>query len=165
MYTGLDFVPNAALSDQLSQAGVKLKAKIFPGGYDPRVVALPGVEGAVFGVEFKPFEEKTPSFQAFDKAAPANVVRGQIPYIGWLGANLFIEGLKQAGIKCPTRKAFINNLRLEKGYTADGAFDPVDFAKDFGKQCQCVYYVKVENKKFVPLFGGKQFCGKPLEIG
>ena len=164
VFTGVDFLQNAALSDQLKQAGVTPKLTLFPGGYDPRVTSLPGVEGAIFGIEFKPFELNTPSFLAFDKATPASVVRNQVSYIGWLSANLFIEGLKQAGINCPTRKAFINNLRMEKGYTADGAFDAVDFANDFGKQFQCVYYVQVENKKFVPLFDGKQFCGKPLTL-
>jgi branched-chain amino acid transport system substrate-binding protein len=164
VFTGVDFLQNAALSDQLKQAGVTPKLTLFPGGYDPRVTGLPGVEGAIFGIEFKPFELNTPSFQAFDKATPASVVRNQVSYIGWLSGELFIEGVKAAGINCPTQKAFINNLRMEKGYTANGAFDPVDFANEFGKQFQCVYYVQVENKKFVPLFDGKRFCGKPLTL-
>ena len=63
---------------------------------------------------------------------------------------------------CPTRKAFIANLRLEHAYTANGAFDPVDLEAGFGKEFACAYYVKVVNKKFVPQFGGKQQCGKPI---
>ncbi len=164
VFTGVDFLQNAALSDQLKQAGVIPKLVLFPGGYDPRVTGLPGVEGAIFGIEFKPFELKTPSFVAYDKALPADQVRNQVSYIGWLSGEIFIEGVKAAGINCPTQKAFINNLRLEKGYTANGAFDPVDFAAEFGKQFQCVYYVQVKNKAFVPIFDGKQFCGKPLKL-
>ena len=45
-----------ALSEALKQAGVKLKAIVFPGGYDDRVLSLPGYDGAYFGIEFKPLE-------------------------------------------------------------------------------------------------------------
>ena len=77
---------------------------------------------------------------------------------GWLSADTFIEGIKAAGKSCPTRKAFINNLRLEKNWTAHGAFNPVDFAKAFGKPLFCVYFVQVVNAAFVPQFAGKPFC-------
>lgn len=164
MITGMDFLQNAALSDQLAKAGVQLKAVVFPGGYDPRVTALPGVEGAIFGLEFKPFETNPPAFQEFDKWMPKDAVRNQVTYIGWLSAELFVEGLKQAGVECPTRKAFIANLRLLKDYTANGAFDPIDFVSGWGKEFQCAYYVKVVDKKFVPQFDGKAFCGKEIEF-
>jgi branched-chain amino acid transport system substrate-binding protein len=162
MFTGLDFIPNTSLSAGLKSAGISLKAVLFPGGYDPRVLALPGVDGAIFGLEFKPLELKTPSEQAFDKALPANVTRGQIPYVGWLSAEMFVQGVKDAGVSCPTRKAFINNLRMEHAYTANGAFDPVDLSAGYGREFRCAYYVKVVNKAFVPQFDGKQFCGKPI---
>ena len=32
----------------------------------------------------------------------------------------------------------------------------------YGKPFQCVYYVHVENKQFVPQFDGKPFCAKQL---
>jgi ABC-type branched-subunit amino acid transport system substrate-binding protein len=162
LFTGLDFIPNTSLSAGLKSAGVSLKAVLFPGGYDPRVLALPGVEGATFGLEFKPLELKTPSAQAFDRLLPKDVARGQIPYVGWLSAEMFIQGVKDAGVSCPTRKAFINNLRMEHAYTANGAFDPVDLSAGYGQEFRCAYYVKVVNKAFVPQFGGQQFCGKPI---
>jgi branched-chain amino acid transport system substrate-binding protein len=162
LFTGLDFIPNTSISAGLKSAGVSLKAVLFPGGYDPRVTALPGVEGAIFGLEFKPLELKTPSEQDFDHWLPKSVVRGQLPYVGWLSAEMFIQGVKDAGVSCPTRKAFINNLRMEHAYTANGAFDPVDLSQGFGEEFRCAYYVKVVNKAFVPQFGGKQFCGKPI---
>ena len=71
-----------------------------------------------------------------------------------------IEGIKAAGVSCPTRKAFINNLRLVKGYTADGWFPPLNFADVYNRPFFCAYYIQVVNKQFVPQFGGKQFCGK-----
>jgi hypothetical protein len=85
-------------------------------------------------------------------------VYSEVPYIGWLSADTFIEGLKAAGVSCPTRKGFITKLRAEKNWTGHGAFNPVDFAKAFGKPLYCVYFVQVVNATFVPQFQGKPFC-------
>lgn len=164
MYTGMDLQANAALSAQLEQAGVKMKAIVFPGGYDTRVLGLPGVEGAYFGVEFIPFEQNTPSYQEYSAAMAKldKFATGQVPYVGWLSADAFVEGIKAAGVKCPTQKAFINNLRLVDDYDANGAFMPVDFRKIFGRPFYCVNYVRVVNKAFEPQFDGKPFCAKAL---
>jgi len=165
LITGMDFLQNTALSDQLAKAGVDLKVIIFPGGYDPRVLSIPGVEGAVFGLEFKPFELDPPAFREFDRWAPADAARNQPTYVGWLAAETFVEGLKQAGLRCPTRKAFIANLRLVDDWTAGGAFDPVDWRAGFGKEFQCLYYVKIEGGAFRPLFGGEEVCGTRIRVG
>ncbi|MCJ7671987.1 MAG: ABC transporter substrate-binding protein [Acidimicrobiia bacterium] len=168
VYTGLDLVQNAALNAALEQAGAKPKVIVFPGGYDRRVLTIPGIEDAVFSIEFKPFELNPPAFAEYQKwmqsELPDANFAGQVPYIGWLSAEAFIEGLKAAGKDCPTRKAFITKLRKEKGYDANGAFDPVDFAKVFGKPILCVYYVQVKNGAFVPLFNSKAVCPKALIV-
>lgn len=164
LLTGMDFLQNADLSDALTKAQADMNVIVFPGGYDPRIVSLPGVEGAVFGVEFIPFELNPPSFTEFDKWAADEVVRGQVPYIGWLGAEMLIRGIKEAGLECPTREAFITNLRLVDDYDGGGAFDPVDLSEGFGDEFRCVYYVKVVNAAFSPLFDGEAFCGEPIEI-
>jgi branched-chain amino acid transport system substrate-binding protein len=161
MYTGMDFLQNTALNSQLHQAGVNLKVVVFPGGYDSRVLSIPGIEGVTFGVEFVPFEENPPGFQDYSRWMGGKGL-GQVSVAGWLSADAFVAGLKAAGASCPTRVAFIDNLRLVKGYDANGFIAPVNFAEIFGKQFQCIYYVRVENKRFLPLFGGKQFCGKPF---
>jgi ABC-type branched-subunit amino acid transport system substrate-binding protein len=163
-YTGMDFLQNAALSQQLTDAGVEVKARIFPGGYSPQILGLPGTEGVMFGVEFFPFESNPPAFQEFDKYMPEDKVRSQITYIGWLNGEILIEGIKQAGINCPTRENFINNLRLVDDYDGGGAFDPVDLSASFGHGFQCTYYVQVQDKQFVPLFDGEAICGEPVRI-
>lgn len=166
VYTGMDLLQNAALNQALGQAGVELKIVVFPGGYDSRAAAVPGMEGAIFSIEFAPFENDPPAFAEYEKwmtsTVPDAPSYGQVPYIGWLSAETFIEGIKAAGADCPTRKAFIKNLRKEKNWTANGAFHPVDFAKVFGKPILCVYYVQVENAAFTPLFDGEPFCPKAL---
>jgi branched-chain amino acid transport system substrate-binding protein len=160
--TGMDFIPNTSLSAQLKKDGVVMKEVQVPGGYDPRVLSLPGMEGAFFGLEFKPFESNPPAFAPFDAAMPKNAIRNQVSYIGWLSGEITMQGIKDAGVSCPTRKAFINNLRMETAYTGGGAFDPVNLETGFGKEFSCAYYVKVVNAKFVPQFGGQQQCGKPI---
>ncbi|GIU90555.1 MAG: hypothetical protein KatS3mg010_1654 [Acidimicrobiia bacterium] len=122
------------------------------------------MEGAIFGIEFIPFELNPPAFTEFDEWAPAEVVRGQVPYIGWLSAEMFIRGLKEAGLNCPTREAFIANLRLVDDYDGGGAFEPVDLSEGFGDEFRCVYYVKVEGGRFAPQFDGEPFCGEPIEL-
>jgi branched-chain amino acid transport system substrate-binding protein len=164
VYTGMDTLQNTGLSEALKQAGVTPKAIIFPGGYDTRVLGLPGIEGAYFGIEFKPFELDPPSFTEYKAAMDKDgkFAEGQVPYVGWLAADAFIEGIKAAGVSCPTREAFINNLRLEKDYDANGAFTPVDFSKIFGRPFYCTFYVRVENGAFVPQFNGEPFCTKAV---
>ena len=76
-----------------------------------------------------------------------------------------IEGIKAAGLSCPTRKAFINNLRLVKGYTANGFFDDPETTR-LRRRLRPAVHLRVlrpgGNKQFVPQFDGKQFCGKKV---
>ena len=160
MVTGMDFLQNTALAQAVTQDNYKLKVTLFPAAEDTRILHLPGIEGAYFGTEVIPFEQNPPAYVTY-KAEMQKIGKffgGEVPYIGWLSADTFIEGIKAAGKSCPTRKAFINNLRLEKNWTAHGAFNPVDFAKAFGKPLFCVYFVQVVNAAFVPQFAGKPFC-------
>lgn len=164
LYTGMDFLSNAALSEQLKQAGAEDIVTIFPGGYDPLALEAGGAgfDGAYFGLEFVPFEISTPGYEAFAEAMGDRPI-GQVPMTGWLSADIFIQGLKAAGVECPTREAFINNLRLEEGYDADGLLLPIDFSEQFGNQFQCVFYVQVQDGEFVPQFDGEPVCGEPFE--
>jgi branched-chain amino acid transport system substrate-binding protein len=164
MYTGLDTTSNIALINALKQAGANVTHIILPAGYDPRVLGLAAFDQAYLGIEFKPLET-TPApkgiadFKAqMTQYKPDNPIN-QSAAVGWLSANTMIEGIKAAGVSCPTQKAFINNLRLVKNYTADGFFDPIDFQYVFNKPFQCVYYVQILNKQFVPAFDGKPVCG------
>jgi len=164
VYTALAGLQANALSQALKQAGVELKAIVFPGGYDDRILGLPGYDGAYFGTEFKPLEVGSPGLTKYEEAMKAAGFEPERFFAlqGYFGADAFVEGIKAAGVNCPTRKAFINNLRLQKGYDAGGAFIPVDRAESFGRIFYCVYYVQVQNKQFVPVFDGEPFCAKQL---
>ena len=168
VYTTMAVPDGIALVNQLKQAGVNPKIIVFPGGYSPSVLSLPAFDNAYFSLEFAPLETKPEphgiaEFKKWMADTAPDVALGQQPMVGWISANTMIEGIKAAGVECPTRKAFINNLRLVKGYTADGFFPPMNFADVYNRPFLCAYYIHVVNKQFVPQFGGKQFCGK-LEI-
>lgn len=164
LYTALGTTDNIGLVGALKQAGAPIQKILLSAGYDPRVAAIPAFDGAILGLEFKPLETtpEPPGITAF-KAAMAKYAPGasvnQSAAVGWLTANTFIEGLKAAGVECPTWKGFINNLRLTKGYTADGFFPPIDFQEVFNKPFACAFYVQIVAAKFVPTFGGEPVCG------
>jgi hypothetical protein len=82
--------------------------------------------------------------------------------IGWLSADAFIRGLREAGASCPTRHAFIAQLRKVKDYTADGLLPPTDFGALFGKMPLCFFYVQVHDSHFEPV-GSKPYCGVLLK--
>jgi len=167
VYTGLAGIQANALSQALKQAGVELKGIVFPGGYDDRVLGLPGYEGAYMGTEFKPLEVGSPGLTQYedDMAAIGAEPLRFFGIQGYFSADVFVEGIKAAGIGCPTRKAFINNLRLVEGYDAGESFVPVDYAEIFGRIFYCVYYVQIVNQEFVPVFDGEPFCAKKLFEG
>jgi branched-chain amino acid transport system substrate-binding protein len=164
MYTALATTENINLINSLKQAGASVSHIVLPAGYDPRVTGIPAFDGTYIGIEFKPLETTpAPKGIADFKAAmaqykPSNAIN-QSAAVGWLSANTLIEGIKAAGLECPTQKAFINNLRLVKNYTADGFFDPIDFQVVYNKPFQCVYYVQITQQKFVPAFNGEPICG------
>ncbi|GMU77826.1 MAG: hypothetical protein AMXMBFR46_06240 [Acidimicrobiia bacterium] len=164
IYTGMDFAGNLALATALKQAGANIKVMVFPGGYSPLIVGAPAMDQVYFGLEFKPFETTpaTPGYTEFNKWLPANVTRSQVTAIGWLMGEALVQGIKEAGVTCPTRKAFITNLRLLDGYTANGWFDPINYTEEFNRPFPCGYYVQVVNKAFVPQDGGKAFCAKQV---
>jgi|RhiMethySRZTD1v2_1073278.scaffolds.fasta_scaffold57068_2 branched-chain amino acid transport system substrate-binding protein len=146
----------------LKQAGVTAQT-MSPSGYSPRVTGVSAFDGHIFGMEFKPFETTpVPEGMAAFKTAVAkyapNAPVDQGLAIGWLTGNAFLEGLKAAGEKCATWQGFINNLRLEKGYSADGWFEPISFQEVFNKPIPCAYYVKLTGGQFVPQFNGA-VCG------
>lgn len=164
VYTSTAGVQANGLSEAMKQAGVDLKAFVLPGGYDDRVLALPGYEGAYVGTEFKPFEVGSPGLTEYVDAMEANGYEAQrfFGINGWFAADVFIEGIKAAGVGCPTRKAFINNLRLETGYSAGDSFIPVDFAKVFGHIPLCIYYSQITAGGFEPIFDGEPFCATKI---
>ena len=133
------------------QAGINFKVAYSPTGYDQRIVDAFGKQlaGTYFVIDFAPFELELPATKAFDQAmatyAPdSKPARQQLSMIGWLSADLFIRGLQAAGTGCPTRAAFVSNLRKVKDYNAGGLLlVPVNEQTAFGTLSLCTNFVQI----------------------
>ena len=115
------------------------------------------LEGASFSISYLPLSEQTEGQQvmlgALEQYSDAAVVDGladDFVTIGWLIGEAFIEGLSVAG-DCPTREAFITNLRGVTDYDANGMLDPpIDYSTALGTPfLLCTHFVTVENGEFV----------------
>jgi ABC-type branched-subunit amino acid transport system substrate-binding protein len=167
LYTGMGAAQNVALYKAAAAAGLRFKVALFPTGYDDRFAAAYGqdLEGAYFAIDWRPYELPVPAHQAF-KDNMAAVAPGEFPsqlaMIGWLSADAFIRGLRESGAACPTRKAFITDLRRVKDYDADGLLPPTDFGALFGKMPLCFFYLQLHDGHFVPV-QDTPFCGVLLK--
>lgn len=167
LYTGMATTQNAALYKAATEAGLHFKVAIFPTGYDDRFAAAFGadLEGTYFAIDWRPYELPVPAHERFKKnlaAVAPDEFPSQLAMVGWLSADAFIRGLVEAGASCPTREAFIANLRLVKDYDADGLLPPTDFGEVFGKMPLCFYYLQLHDSHFVPV-GDEPFCGVLLK--
>lgn len=166
LLTGLAPLANIAVLNAARAAGVPLRVVLLPAGYDARYASAFAavLEGAYVAIDWRPFELPVPAHQQFEQAlktvSPATFP-GQLAMVGWLSADTFIRGLEAAGARCPTRSAFVHNLRLVRDYTAGGLVPPTDFTAIFGKMPLCYWMLEIHSGHFVPV-SGEPLCGQLL---
>jgi ABC-type branched-subunit amino acid transport system substrate-binding protein len=160
-----------ALAQAFEQAGLKLKAAIFPVGYAPSVIHSPAwssLQGLDFETQFEPFDLPNAGTKEMQAALDkyAHFTKSQFPtfaqYESWLGADLMINGIHLAGPHA-TPTTVIKALRTVKSYTANGILPvPQDYATGFGKDPeQCHWLMKAEKNGFTPL-SPKPICGTDI---
>ncbi|HLN17906.1 MAG TPA: ABC transporter substrate-binding protein [Acidimicrobiales bacterium] len=172
VYAGMGNNQNFALAAAFKDAGVKLKAVVFPTGYEADVVHSPvwkTVVGDYFSTEFHPFA--LPDFATaamgsallkYQHRSPSNWPTFNI-YESWLGTDLMIKGLLAAGPN-PTRAGVIKALRGVTAYNGGGLLSQnIDYATVFGHDLpeQCAWYLQAQSKGFVPISTGP-ICGKDI---
>jgi branched-chain amino acid transport system substrate-binding protein len=167
LYTGMAPTDSAAIVKAVKAAGLSLDVVLLPAGYDDRFAAVygPDLEGAYIAIDWRPFELHVDAHDTFTEhleAVAPDEFPSQLAMVGWLSADAFIRGLREAGESCPTREAFIENLRKVTDYTADGLVPPTDFDEVFGKMPLCFFYVQLRDSHFEPV-GDEPFCGVLLE--
>lgn len=161
-----------AAAAAVRQAGADPKVTLFPAGYSPTTLEQAGdtAEGVYFSMDFVPFEMQLPAHQemldALEQYAPDTPPAQEVA-VGWIIGELLIRGLQEAGEECPTREAFIENLRQVTDFDANGLLDPpVDYEESFGQPYGlCFHYVKVEGGEFVPVDDGEPICGEVIDEG
>ncbi len=168
----LDNNSNYALATALKQAGVKLKAVLFPTGYEPDVIHSPAwgnLQGDYFLSLFRPWSVPNAGTENMQEAMEkyAHFTKTQFPafsqYEAWTGADLMIQGLEKAG-KSPTRASIITALRGITSYNANGLLpNTFDYKTDFGHNPAktCAWVMKAETNGFTPV-SAQPFCGSDL---
>jgi branched-chain amino acid transport system substrate-binding protein len=172
LYAAMDDNSNFALATAMKQAGVKLKAVVFPTGYEPGAITSPAwtdLQGDYFASVFRPFQlpnaatnEMKAALQKYDGFS-----KSQFPtfeqYEAWVGADLMIKGMQLSG-KNPTSAGVITSLRNLKSYNAGGLLpNALDYSTNFGKDPAktCEYYLQAQSKGFVPV-SSQPFCGADI---
>ncbi len=160
------FVEGAiSIMQALKQQGVSLKGVNIAGLSDPAVLKTSGgaLEGALgVGAGTVPIGVPNAAVRTYAngmKAAGINPYAVYAP-IGYLGADLFIRGLKEAG-KCPTRALFIEKLRNVTNYDGHGLVpEKISFKPGLtpnGNPPSCGWYLTVKGLDLVP--DAKPTCG------
>jgi ABC-type branched-subunit amino acid transport system substrate-binding protein len=172
VYAGLDDNSNFALAKAMKDAGVKVKALVFPTGFDPAVIGSPAwgsVQGGYFDSEFRPVQvpnaatkQLTSALQKYEARPPSQFPNFAI-YESWLGADLMIKGLQLAGGN-PTRANVIKDLRSIKSYNGNGLLpSSINYSTIFGHDLPeaCGWYLQARTKGFVPV-STQPTCGHDL---
>jgi branched-chain amino acid transport system substrate-binding protein len=168
----MDDNSNFALATALKQAGVKLKAVVFPTGYEPGAItspAWPDLQGDYFSSLFRPFQLPNASTNQMKSALQKydSFTKTQFPtfeqYEAWVGADLMIKGMQLAG-KNPTSATVTTSLRNIKSYNAGGLLaNPINFSTAFGHDPAktCSWYLQAQSKGYVPVTS-QPVCGTDI---
>lgn len=143
-----------------------LKATQFlPNGYDANLVGQypTELEGAYVGIGTVPFEaqQKPQALRDFETGVvAAGGQPNEVALAGWLNADLLYQGLVRAGPDF-TRQKVIDGINTMTDWTAGGVKLGTDWTIEHEKSKgdSCTAFVKIENGRFVPVFGqpGKPF--------
>jgi branched-chain amino acid transport system substrate-binding protein len=169
VYAGMGNNQNFALATAFEQAGVKLKAVVFPTGYESDVIHTPAwrsLQGMYFSAQFRPTvlpnagtRQLVSALQKYQHRSPTNFPTYVVDE-SWVGADLMIKGLQLAGSN-PSRGSVVKALRGIKSYNANGLLpQPINFSTIFGHNLpkQCSWYLQARKNGFVPL-SAKPTCG------
>jgi branched-chain amino acid transport system substrate-binding protein len=172
MVPALDNNSNYALATALKQDGIKLKAVLFPTGYEPGVIhstVWNTLQGDYFMSLFRPWSLPNAGTQNMQAAMEkyAHFTKSQFPsfsqYEAWAGADLMIAGLQKAG-KSPTRASTIKALRGITSYNANGLLpNTFDYATNFGHNPAktCAWVMKAGTNGFTAI-SSQPVCGTDL---
>jgi branched-chain amino acid transport system substrate-binding protein len=169
VFAGMGDNQNFALATAFEQAGVKLKAVVFPTGYEASVIhssTWQALQGMYFSAQFRPTilpdagtRQLVGALKKYEHRSPANFPTYVIDE-AWLGADLMIQGLQRAGSH-PTHASVIKAIRGIKNYDGDGLLpQPINYSTIFGHNLpkQCAWYLQARKNGFVPL-STKPECG------
>jgi branched-chain amino acid transport system substrate-binding protein len=128
----------------------------LPNGYDHRMLEEYGdlLEGSIVRTEFASFEvdPKPRGLQNYlDYMEARDAEPSENSMIGWLNADLFVTGLREAGPHF-SRQAVIDAINGLPDYTADGLLPGVDWTVSHTVSQPCAFFSRIEDGEFEPAF-------------
>ncbi|OHV33638.1 hypothetical protein BCD49_26130 [Pseudofrankia sp. EUN1h] len=125
------------------------KAVLSPTGYNPDLLREqgPAIAGLTIWLNYTPFESQSPAIRRYQEAmaefAPElDAPDQEVAVASYISADLFLRGLEAAG-PCPTRQAFITNLRKVTDYDAGGLVPgTINLSQNRGKPNTCYAFVR-----------------------
>jgi len=140
--------------------------QLLPNAYDPSFVDEFGdlFDGAIVGIQFWPFEEETNQPEGMKQYLEWMDKTGgdvnEISMAGWLSADLFVSGLREAGPDFSQQKV-VDAINQMTDWTANGLSPGVDWtiSHDQNGPDACFAELKITPDGFEPAFGqdGKPF--------
>ncbi|OHV30416.1 MULTISPECIES: ABC transporter substrate-binding protein [Pseudofrankia] len=156
------------------QLGVNFTVALNSSGYNATLLATRGTDMAGMSIPSSIAPLTSPPMIAYRTvmstyAPEVSDPTDELAVSGYVAADEMITGLQRAGT-CPTRQAFIANLRKETDYTAGGISAPTDLTKP-KQPTLCRIFVKVDSagNQFItmqpPAALNKDgyWCGEPLQ--
>jgi branched-chain amino acid transport system substrate-binding protein len=160
--TCMDPSGNTLVARSLNRAGLDDVKMWWPNGYDQETLEKFGdlMEGVYFSTFFVPFErpDAAPGMKLFLEQMKKRFPDQQLSEVvlaGWINADLFVTGLEKAGRNL-TREKLIDAINEMTRYTAGGILAGIDWTKQHTEAnpvYECQAFIRVENGKFVPVFG------------
>lgn len=160
----------------LRQIGYEMKVMLSPTGYNREYLSQYGQDmaGLTVALNFTPFESESTAVRVYREAIgryspELGVPDQELAIASYIITDLFLYGLQVAG-PCPTREAFIRNLREVTDYDAGGLVPgPVNLRENREKPNTCYAFVRVNAEgtayEVVPdPAGNTQWCGENIQV-
>lgn len=154
--------------------GMKLKVALSATGFSPNLLAQRGRDMAGISIMSSVATQGSPALTAYRNAMSTYAPEladstDELALAGYVAADEMIEGLQLAG-GCPTRRAFIQNLRKVTDFNANGLIPPIDLSHP-RQPTLCENFITVDpgGRSFVPvtppaaLDRDGYWCGQPLQ--
>lgn len=143
---------------------------MLPDLYNPELVKENAdvLDGNYLFTLFAPFETKPKpeGLKLYEKwIKKAGGAKNLNSAVGWINADLFVEGLKAAGPDF-TQQKVVDAINAMTDYNAKGFMQTIDWTTAHEDDLDCYAMLQVDGEKFKPVFGepGKPFLCFPDDL-
>jgi ABC-type branched-subunit amino acid transport system substrate-binding protein len=167
-YPCMDAQAGVLVAKEMRKQGLDA-VMVSPQLYNPDIVEENAdvLEGAYASLTFAPLELKTkpPGMKLYNKwIKRTGGEKSENSIIGWVNANLFVEGLEAAGPEF-TQQKVVDAINQITDFDAGGMIPPIDWTKAHTDDMDCFALVQVKGGKFKPVLNkGEPFVCLPDEL-